>query len=106
MLSSKDHPNLIIGAVQLVELLLSEVPEGFRPAFRREGVFYEVELLAERPIVSSKKRGGSSDKTKEPYVMLHRRPTFLHSLPFRFLLRSLPAFPKEVGTTVAGPPKT
>ena len=50
--------------MQLVELLLSKVPEEYRPAFRREGVFHEVELLAERPLVSSKKKG-SSDKDKD-----------------------------------------
>ena len=51
--------------MQLVELLLSKVPEEYRPAFRREGVFHEVELLAERPLVSSKKKGSSSDKDKD-----------------------------------------
>jgi E3 ubiquitin-protein ligase TRIP12 len=64
-LSSKDHPTLVIGALQLVELLLSKCPEEYRPAFRREGVFHEVGLLAERTLISSKKKGSSSDKDKD-----------------------------------------
>ncbi|KAI9510528.1 hypothetical protein F5148DRAFT_1274737 [Russula earlei] len=65
ILSSKDHPTLVIGALQLVELLLSKVPEEYRPAFRREGVFHEVELLADRPLISSKRKGGNGDKEKD-----------------------------------------
>lgn len=51
--------------MQLVELLLAKIPEEYRPAFRREGVFHEVELLADRPLVSSKKKGGDKDKDKD-----------------------------------------
>ncbi len=40
--SSKDHPTLVIGVLQLVELLLSKIPEKCWPAFRREGVFHGV----------------------------------------------------------------
>ncbi len=65
ILSSKDHPTLVIGALQLVELLLAKCPEEYRPAFRREGVFHEVELLAERTLISSKKKGSNSDKDKD-----------------------------------------
>lgn len=61
ILSSKDHPSLVIGALQLVDLLLAKVPALYKPAFRREGVFHEVEVLAERPIISAK----SKDKDKE-----------------------------------------
>ncbi|KAI6113129.1 hypothetical protein F5141DRAFT_1188308 [Pisolithus sp. B1] len=38
ILSSKDHPSLVIGALQLVDLLLQKVPTEYRPALRREGV--------------------------------------------------------------------
>lgn len=61
ILSSKDHPSLVIGALQLVDLLLVKVPALYKPAFRREGVFHEVEVLAERSITSAK----SKDKDKE-----------------------------------------
>jgi len=45
----------------LVDLLLAKVPALYKPAFRREGVFHEVEVLAERPIASAK----SKEKDKE-----------------------------------------
>lgn len=60
ILSSKDHPTLVIGALQLVDLLLSKVATEYRPAFRREGVFHEMETLASRPVASK-----SKDKDKE-----------------------------------------
>jgi E3 ubiquitin-protein ligase TRIP12 len=44
-----------------VDLLLSKVPSEYKPTFRREGVFHEVDALAAREITSSK----SKDKDKE-----------------------------------------
>ncbi|THU92737.1 hypothetical protein K435DRAFT_671560 [Dendrothele bispora CBS 962.96] len=64
ILSSRDHPTLVIGALQLVDLLLGKVPSLYRPAFRREGVFHEIELLAVRPLSSSKSKD-KADKDKE-----------------------------------------
>ncbi|KAI0272306.1 hypothetical protein BC834DRAFT_1030472 [Gloeopeniophorella convolvens] len=64
ILSSKDHPTLVIGALQLVELLLAKIPEEYRPAFRREGVFHEVELLAGRALIVSKSKS-AADKDKD-----------------------------------------
>ncbi|KAH9944969.1 uncharacterized protein BXZ73DRAFT_38598 [Epithele typhae] len=60
ILSSKDHPTLVIGALQLVELLLARVPAEYKPVFRREGVFHEIETLASRAVTSTK----SKDKDK------------------------------------------
>lgn len=54
---------MIIGAQQLVELLLSKVPSEYKPAFRREGVFHEIEILASRTLASSKSK--DKDKNKE-----------------------------------------
>lgn len=62
ILSSNDHPSLVIGALQLVDLLLNKVPSLYKPTFRREGVFHEIETLAERTLISSIK---SKDKDKE-----------------------------------------
>ena len=56
ILSSKDHPSLVIGALQLVDLLLAKVPVLYKPTFRREGVFHEIESLAERSLLSSKSK--------------------------------------------------
>ncbi|KAF5336031.1 hypothetical protein D9611_006309 [Ephemerocybe angulata] len=61
ILSSRDHPSLVIGALQLVDLLLSKAATVYQPAFRREGVFHEVESLAARALMQSK----SKDKGKE-----------------------------------------
>jgi E3 ubiquitin-protein ligase TRIP12 len=61
ILSSRDHPSLVIGALQLVDLLLSKVSTVYKPAFRREGVFHEIESLSARHVASSK----SKDKTKD-----------------------------------------
>lgn len=64
ILSSKDHPTLVIGALQLVELLLSKVPTEYKPVFRREGVLHEIETLAART-VSPKAKDKDKDKDKD-----------------------------------------
>jgi E3 ubiquitin-protein ligase TRIP12 len=56
ILSSKDHPSLVIGALQLVGLLLAMVPMLYKPTFRREGVFHEIESLVERSLLFSKSK--------------------------------------------------
>ena len=79
VLSSTDRPQLSIGALQIVELLLSKAPGAFRPAFRREGVLHEVDIIAERELVSVPKavppppppaEDGSSQVTDAPAVPL------------------------------------
>jgi len=66
ILSSKDHPSLVIGALQLVDILLFKAPSLYKPAFRREGVFHEVELLSDRnsTIAGTKEKEGS-DSTED-----------------------------------------
>lgn len=65
ILSSKDHPSLVIAALQLVDLLMARVPQMYKPAFRREGVFYEIETIAERTLLSVKAREKEKEKEKE-----------------------------------------
>lgn len=65
ILSSKDHPTLVIGALQLVELLLIKVPDEYRAAFRREGVFHEIETLASRALLTSKSKDKEKEKDKQ-----------------------------------------
>ncbi|GBE89625.1 hypothetical protein SCP_1602880 [Sparassis crispa] len=67
ILSSKDHPTLVIGALQLVELLLSKLAAEYKPVFRREGVLHEIEMLGSRNI-SSKSKEKDKDKDKEKDV--------------------------------------
>lgn len=61
ILSSKDHATLVIGALQLVELLLCKLATEYKPVFRREGIFHEIDTLASRSLVSPK----SKEKEKE-----------------------------------------
>ncbi|KAG6821487.1 hypothetical protein H0H93_010211 [Arthromyces matolae] len=65
ILSSKDHPSLVLGALQLVDLLLAKIPTLYKPSFRREGVFHEIEALASRTITSSKSKSKDKDKESE-----------------------------------------
>ncbi|EGO22225.1 hypothetical protein SERLADRAFT_357165 [Serpula lacrymans var. lacrymans S7.9] len=62
ILSSKDHPSLVIGALQLVDLLLTKVSTDFKPEFRREGVFHEIEQYSARPLNSTKSKDKDKDK--------------------------------------------
>ncbi|KAL5537204.1 UFD4 [Sanghuangporus sanghuang] len=62
ILSAKDNPNLMIGGLQMVELLLSKAPAEYRASFRREGVLHEIDILAARPLSPRIK---DKDKVKE-----------------------------------------
>lgn len=50
--------------MQLVDLLLAKVPTLYKPTFRREGVFHEIEVLSSRPVTSAKSKDKDS-KDKE-----------------------------------------
>ncbi|KAI3602651.1 ubiquitin-protein ligase [Moniliophthora roreri] len=66
ILSSKDQPQLVIGALQLVDLLLGKDPTVYKATFRREGVFHEIEQLSARNLISSKsKEKADKDKDKD-----------------------------------------
>lgn len=65
ILSSKDHPSLVIGALQLVDLLLSKLPSLYKPTFHREGVFHEIETLAERALSTAKAKEKDASETAE-----------------------------------------
>lgn len=56
----------MIGALQLVDLLLTKVPAEYRPTFRREGVFHEIEALAARIITSPKSKDKEKDASNVP----------------------------------------
>ncbi|KAF8659836.1 hypothetical protein AX16_001721 [Volvariella volvacea WC 439] len=102
ILSSKDHPSLVIGALQLVDMLLGKMPTLYRPAFRREGVFHEIDLLAERPLASSKPKdkekdsseSGTSESSNAPAVV----PPPISTLPGFKKLSSLSLEPEDAVT--------
>ncbi|KAK6348996.1 Ubiquitin-protein ligase [Orbilia blumenaviensis] len=48
ILSQKDHPSVVAGALQISELLLRRLPEIYRYHFHREGVASEIRKLAEQ----------------------------------------------------------
>ncbi|KIJ20720.1 hypothetical protein PAXINDRAFT_165588 [Paxillus involutus ATCC 200175] len=56
ILSSRDHPSLVIGALQLVDILLQKVPAEYRPVLRREGVFHEIAACASRTLLTAKSK--------------------------------------------------
>ncbi|PCH36373.1 hypothetical protein WOLCODRAFT_28515 [Wolfiporia cocos MD-104 SS10] len=92
ILSSKDHPTLVIGALQLVDILLSKVPGEYKPVFRREGVLHEVESLAARPLISSKAKEKEKNKGKdasEAPVLPPEMP-----MPIAAMTASLPGYKK------------
>lgn len=54
-MSTKDHPTLVVNALQLVELLLSKMASEYKPAFRREGVLHEIEMIADQTLTPKPK---------------------------------------------------
>lgn len=55
----------MIGALQLVELLLVKVPTEYKPVFRREGVCHEIEALASRTVTPSKSKDKDKNNDKD-----------------------------------------
>lgn len=97
ILSSKDHPSLVIGALQLVDLLLQKVPTEYRPALKREGVFHEIEAYASRTLstTKSKDKKDASDlsPTPPPPMSVH-----LSSIPGYRKFHSLSLEPEDAIT--------
>ena len=56
----------MIGALQLVDMLLTKAPTEYRPAFRREGVFHEIETLAVRTVTSPKSKDKDASDVPSP----------------------------------------
>lgn len=91
ILSAKDYPSLVIGALQLVELLLNKVPDEYKHAFRREGVFHEIETLAARSLVSPR----SKEKEKDtPEATTPAEPTIPAYIPPSAALAAIPGYKK------------
>ncbi|XP_071839072.1 E3 ubiquitin-protein ligase TRIP12-like isoform X2 [Apostichopus japonicus] len=53
MMSSQDL-KVVVGALQMAEILMQKLPDIFHVFFRREGVMHQVKLLAEAPIEADK----------------------------------------------------
>ncbi|KAJ9093566.1 hypothetical protein QFC19_008293 [Naganishia cerealis] len=50
ILSNRDNAAFVLGALQIIELLLMKMPEIYSRSFHREGVFFEVERLAKETL--------------------------------------------------------
>ncbi|KZP01845.1 hypothetical protein CALVIDRAFT_19026 [Calocera viscosa TUFC12733] len=50
IISSNDQTSLVVSAEMLIELLLTKLPEIYKPSFRREGVLDSLEFLADREL--------------------------------------------------------
>ncbi|KAL0953368.1 hypothetical protein HGRIS_004605 [Hohenbuehelia grisea] len=94
ILSSKDHPSLVIGALQLVELLLVKVPQSYKPTFRREGVFHEIDTLAQRALLSSKLKEKDKDKDKDSSESSTPDPVSIPVPPSQLYTHTIPGFKK------------
>lgn len=46
---------MVVGALQLVELLLAKMASEYRPSFRREGVLHEIEIIADQQLTPKPK---------------------------------------------------
>jgi E3 ubiquitin-protein ligase TRIP12 len=65
IMSSRDSSELVLGALQLIELLLTKLPQVYRTSFRREGVMYEIDLLADQELSTAKKAAEEKAKAAE-----------------------------------------
>lgn len=68
LLATKDQPSLVTSGLQIVELLLTKLPDTYHVVFRREGVLHEVQRLAAADLVSppkEKERGKKGSKSTE-----------------------------------------
>ncbi|KAJ7780447.1 hypothetical protein B0H14DRAFT_3586076 [Mycena olivaceomarginata] len=85
ILSSKDHPTLVIGALQLVDLLLAKVPALYKPTFRREGPPAKDKEPAATAASSSSSSAKDKEKEKEEGDVgvrpRHPMPTLIPQTP-------------------------
>lgn len=91
----------MIGALQLVDLLLSKAADVYQPAFRREGVFHEVESLAARALISPRPKDKKKDGDKEgehSSDSVSATPIPISSLPGLKKLSSLSLDPEDAIT--------
>lgn len=98
ILSSKDHPSLVLGALQLVDLLLTKVPHLYKPTFRREGVFHEIEALADRQLASPKSKEKDTSEAPSPDAGSVPPPITPSSIPGYRKLASLSLEPEDAIT--------
>jgi E3 ubiquitin-protein ligase TRIP12 len=65
ILSNRDNEAFILGALQIVELLLGKMPTVYTRSFHREGVFFEIEKLAKEELSASAKSSQRQQQSKD-----------------------------------------
>lgn len=63
IISGKDNAAFVLGALQLVEVLITKLPTVYLTSFLREGVVYEIESLAKEETNSEKAAAPTGDET-------------------------------------------
>ncbi|EST08765.2 hypothetical protein PSEUBRA_001462 [Kalmanozyma brasiliensis GHG001] len=77
ILSSRDHPTLVNGALQIVELLTEKLPSLYTALLRREGVMWEIDDIASqtpsvRPASNGESTSGEGERgttTAQPLTL-------------------------------------
>ena len=75
MLGSQDH-KVVVGALQMADILMRKLPSTFTQYFRRQGVTHQIKLLSSGTN-SSLSKSGSQDKS----VVRFSYPIFLFPPP-------------------------
>ncbi|BEJ17896.1 hypothetical protein CspHIS471_0701640 [Cutaneotrichosporon sp. HIS471] len=63
IISAKDNAAFVLGALQLVEVLVTKLPTVYLTSFLREGVVYEIESLAKDETTSEKTAAAMANET-------------------------------------------
>jgi E3 ubiquitin-protein ligase TRIP12 len=78
----------MIGGLQMVELLLHKASANFKSSFRREGVLYEIEILASRLLPQRPKEKKVKEEGKEDVIPSSGTPLPLVPTPILAVLSS------------------
>lgn len=76
-----------------MELLLTKVPAEYKPTFRREGVFHEIETLAARNLITSKSKEKDKD-APDPAPPTEPAPAPSTYIPTTASLVAIPGYKK------------
>ncbi|CAH0406076.1 unnamed protein product [Chilo suppressalis] len=113
MMASSDL-RIVVGSLQLAEILMQQLPEEMAVQFRREGVLHQVAQLAERhaprtPKIKSpsnsnvRSSGGSSPPASTSATSLDHNLSLAFSASSSFVATSLPTASSECSGSEPGP---
>lgn len=79
-----------------MDLLLAKLPSLYKPTFRREGVFHEIETMSERTVTSTKSKDKDKESNESPEPVV--QPISTSSIPGFKKLSSLSLDPEDAIT--------